>query len=158
MAKGTWQPPFALKQANGADPFPTFKFWVEIKSIVVAEFKECTGLSMTREPEKVEEGGVNDYVHYLPGRNEYSRIVLKHGLADADALWDWYQQGLRDGRVKMINFSILLRNVQGDVVKRWNVIEGFPVKWEGPSLNTEGNQVAVETLEIVHHGLVLDKP
>ena len=50
-----------------------------------------------------------------------------------------------------------LRGVDGTVVKRWNVDDAFPVKWEGPSLNVEGNQVAVETLEIAHHGLKLSE-
>jgi phage tail-like protein len=53
------------------------------------------------------------------------------------------------------SISILLRNVEGDVVRRWNVINAYPTKWDGPQLNTETNQVAIETLELTHHGLSL---
>lgn len=135
-----------------------FKFWIELKSIVVAEFKECRGLRMEREFQKVEEGGVNDRVHILPGRSKYFNIALKHGITHSRELWDWYREGLYDGKVKRVNFSILLRNVEGDVVRRWDVLDAFPVKWEGPSLNTESNQVAIESLEIAHHGLQLGEP
>lgn len=146
---------FVTKTAQDPDPMPAFKFWVEMKSVVVAEFKECSGLRLEREFEPIEEGGVNDRVHYLPGRNKYSNITLKYGVMSSNELWNWYQAGLYDGKVTRINFSILLRDTKGDVVKRWNIKEGFPVKWEGPSLNVEANQVAVETLEIAHHGLTL---
>jgi phage tail-like protein len=146
---------FVTKKSSDADPVAMFKFWVEIKSIVVAEFKECSGLRLERTVETIEEGGVNDRVHVLPGRNKYSNITLKYGVVHSNELWNWYQEGLYDGKVKRVNFSILLRDVKGDVVKRWNVKEGFPVKWEGPSLNVESSQVAIETLEIAHHGLTL---
>jgi phage tail-like protein len=150
-----WAPPFAVKKANDPDPFPIFKFWVEIDSIIVAEFQECSGLRMERTVEMIEEGGVNDHVHILPGRNKYSNIVLKKGMVTSDALWNWYQQGLFDAKVKRVNFSILLRDVRGDVAKRWNVLQGFPVKWEGPHFTSSSNETAIETLEIAHHGLTM---
>jgi phage tail-like protein len=144
-----------IKPPEEPGPAPTFKFWVEMESIVVAEFKECSGLSMQRDYQQLEEGGVNDRWHWLPGRNKYSNITLKYGIVHSTALWDWYQEGIYDGKVNKVDFSILLRNVEGDVLRRWNVAKGFPVKWEGPSLNVATNEVAIETLEIAHQGLTL---
>ena len=146
---------FVTKGASSADPFPLFKFWVEIQSIIVAEFQECSGLRLERSLEMIEEGGVNDHVHILPGRNKYSNIILKKGMTSSDNLWQWYQIGLYDAKVKRVNFSILLRDLSGSVAKRWNVISGFPVKWEGPQFSSDSNQIAIETLEIAHHGLSL---
>ncbi len=144
---------FVTKPPGEPGPAPAFKFWVEIESIVVAEFKECSGLRIERDVKRVEEGGVNDRVHILPGRSKYSDITLKYGITQSTKLWDWYQKGLYDGKVERINFSILLRNVEGDVVRRWSITDAFPVKWEGPQLNTETNQVTIESLQIAHHGL-----
>lgn len=126
-----------------------------MQSIIVAEFQECSGLRLERTVEMIEEGGVNDHVHILPGRNKYSNIVLKKGITSSDALWSWYQTGLYDAKVKRVNFSILLLGPTGTTEKRWNVISGFPVKWEGPQFNTDSTQIAIETLEIAHHGLTL---
>ncbi len=148
---------FVTKLAGDANPIPVFKFWIEINGIVEAEFKECSGLRLERRVEEVEEGGVNDYVHILPGRNRYSNIVLKYGTVLSTSVWDWYQEGLYDGKVTRKDFSILLRGIDGQVVKTWNVVKGFPVKWEGPTLNSEASQAAIETLEIAHHGLTLAK-
>jgi phage tail-like protein len=149
---------YVTKAANDPDPVPLFKFWVEMENIVVAEFKECSGLSIEREVEQRKEGGVNDYVHLLPGRLKYTNITLKHGIADPDTsttLWKWFQEGMYDGKVKRVNLSILLRNVEGEVVQRWSVTNAYPVKWQGPQFNTESSQVAIETLELAHHGLKL---
>jgi phage tail-like protein len=153
MAAGS--PPFVTKKASDPDPLPTYKFWVEIESIIVAHFQECTGLRMERSVDTIEEGGVNDHLLILPGRNKYSNITLKNGMTETSELWNWYQEGLHDAKVKRVNFSILLHNLQGDVVKRWNVIDGFPVKWEGPQFTSDSNNIAVETLEIAHHGLTV---
>jgi phage tail-like protein len=148
--------PYVTKSAQEPSPGVLFKFWVEVDDTVVAEFKECSGIRMERETEPVKEGGQNEYVHLLPGRSKYFPIVLKYGVTDSTALWDWYREGLYDGKVTRKSISILLRNVEGDIVRRWNVINAYPTKWDGPQLNTESNQVAIETLELTHHGLSLD--
>ena len=41
----------------------------------------------------------------------------------------------------------------GKEVRSWSFIDAFPIKWTGPNLNAGSNQVATETLEIVHAGL-----
>jgi len=151
------RPPIT-RASSDPGPAPAFKFLVELFGIIVAEFKECTGLGFKREAFPVKEGGVNDHVHYLPGRTEYTNIVLKYGVAESQDLWDWYYKyGLYDLKVRRADLTILLRNVRGDVVRCWSVMDAFPVRWEGPQLNTESSQVAIETLEIAHHGLKLIK-
>ena len=137
------------------DPAPSFKFYVELEGIIVGEFTECSGLTMQRKFEEYREGGVNDYVHKLPGRTEYSNITLKRGITYSQALWDWYLEGLYDGKVRRINLSIILGNSEGKKVKQWDVLDAYPVKWTGPRLNTGSRDVAIEEIEIVHHGLSL---
>jgi phage tail-like protein len=139
------------------DPAPSFKFKVELGGIIEAHFTECSGLSAERTVLQYEEGGVNDYVHVLPGRIKYSNIVLKHGVTVSCALWNWYKQGRREGKVKQVaNISILLFDSTGKPIKRWNIKDAYPVKWTGPDFNAGNSQVAVETLEIAHHGFDLD--
>ena len=41
----------------------------------------------------------------------------------------------------------------GQPVRSWSFADAFPIKWAGPNLNASSNQVATETLEIVHAGL-----
>lgn len=134
------------------DPVIKFRFAVKIKDVTVGWFTECAGLSVERETVSHAEGGINDYVHQLPGRVKQSRITLKRGLAD-NALWDWFQAGLYDGKVERHNISIILYNSNLTQKKQWDLDNAFPVKWTGPDFQSDSNQTSVETLEIVHHGL-----
>lgn len=140
------------------DPVPAFRFWVEIDGVIEAGFTECSGLGMKWKVLQYKEGGVNDYVHQLPERVEYAAITLKKGIALSSALWDWCQQGIYDGKVARKNVSIILFDqVSGEVreVKRWNLKDAYPIKWKGPALKADSKNVAIETLEIVPHGLML---
>ena len=135
-----------------ADPIAKFRFGVEVKGIVQGWFTECSGLTVQREVIEHKEGGLNDYVHKLPGRVSYSNITLKRGIA-GNALWRWFRRGLYDGRVQRRNVSIILYSGNRKKAKRWNLMDAYPIKWTGPDFKTEGAEVAVETLELVHHGM-----
>jgi phage tail-like protein len=147
----------ALERAD-LEPTPGFKYAIEIDGLVGAWFAECGGLTAERTVYPYEEGGLNAYVHQLPGRTTHSHITLKRGIAD-EALWKWFagekDAGLYESKVEYRNITIILYNVDRTEAKRWNVSRAYPVKWSGPDLNTDGNQVAVESLELVHHGIAL---
>src|SRR5574340_755408 len=91
------------------DPVVKFRFSVMIKDAVVGWFTDCNGLTVERETVQHPEGGINDYVHQLPGRVKQSRVTLKRGLAD-NALWNWFEKGLYDGKVERNNITIILYN------------------------------------------------
>ena len=138
--------------ADRVDPVAGHRFGIEIEGIIQGWFTDCGGLTIERKIESHREGGVNDYVHHLPGRVEYTNVTLKRGVAD-NALWDWFQKGLYDGKVERRGVSIILYNQDYSKAKRWNLRDAYPVKWTGPELRTDNNQAAVETLELVHHGM-----
>lgn len=133
------------------DHVAAFRFGVEINGIVEGWFTECTGLNAEWEIFEYKEGGVNNYIHKLPVRTKYSNITLKNGMT-GDELWKWFSQGDGTGQVKRVEFSILLFNADKTQAKRWNVKNGYPVKWVGPELKSDSNQAAIETLEIAHEG------
>ena len=134
------------------DPVVKFRFSIKIKDAVVGWFTDCSGLTVERETVQHPEGGINDYVHQLPGRVKQSRITLKRGLAD-NALWDWFEKGLYDGKVERNNITIILYNSDLSKKKQWDLENAYPVKWTGPDFQSDSNQATVESLEIVHHGL-----
>jgi phage tail-like protein len=134
------------------DPIAGFRFGVEIRGVVQGWFTECSGLTIEREVVEHREGGVNDYVHKLPGPTKYANITLKRGIAD-NKLWEWYRKGLYDGQVERHNISIILYNGNRSQAKRWNLTDAYPIKLAGPDFKAEGTEVAVETLELAHHGM-----
>jgi phage tail-like protein len=134
------------------DPFTNFNFLVEIDGITQAGFQECSGLDSTTEPIEYREGGVNNTVRKLPGRTTYSDISLKRGLTDSDELWQW-RRSVVEGQIERKNLSIIVLDAGGEETLRWNVVEAWPTKWEGPSFDARGTDVAIETLTIAHEGI-----
>lgn len=132
---------------NRTEPKPNFGFGVEIGGSIAGWFTECTGLTIEREVKAHPEGGVNDYVHQLPGRIKRFNLTLKHGLAGQE-LWEWFQQGLYDGQVEYRNVSIILYNQDLTEAQRWDLPNAYPIKWNGGNFNSKTNEIALETLEL----------
>lgn len=127
------------------------RFFVEIDGIEHSSFQACSGLQADTEVFEYAEGGLNDHAHKLPGRIRYANITLRWGMTTERALWDWFQKTAR-GQVERKNLSIVLYDSQQAEVRRWNLREAYPVKWVGPTFSTENDSVAIEQLEIAHHG------
>lgn len=134
------------------DPFGNFNFLVEIDGITRAAFQECSGFDSTIDVIEHREGGDNTTLRKLPGMTKYSNISLKWGMTDDRELYDWHRR-IVNGEIERKNGSIVMLNNRGDEVARWNFSRAWPVKWDGPDLNAEGTDVAIETLELVHEGI-----
>lgn len=137
---------------NDFFPYITSSFKVEIEGIQEAVFKECSGLEAETEILSFEEGGVNGYIHKLPGRTKFPNVVLKRGITNSGWLWGWYEK-VAKGTIERKNLSVVLYNSKGDEVKRWSFERAYPIKWSGPGLNADENSIAIETLEITHEGM-----
>jgi phage tail-like protein len=139
--------------ADRVDPQRNFNFLVELDGIAQASFIECGGLEGTTEVIETREGGDNTTVRKLPGKTTYSDLTLKWGLTASDELWRWRQQVI-EGTVKRKNGSIVVFDLQNHrEVARWNFVNAWPSKWDGPSLNARGSEVAIETLTLAHEGI-----
>jgi len=73
-------------------------------------------------------------------------------MADDTDLYDWHRDVV-SGDFERKNGSIVLFNRKGDEVARWNFVRAWPTKWDGPDLNAETNDLAIELIELAHEGL-----
>lgn len=138
------------------DPYANFNFLVEIDGITEAGFQEVAGLVVETEVIEYREGGDKiNAVRKIPGMNRYSNITLKRGYTQDRSLWNWYKTVL-DGAVQRSSGSVVLLDSGRNPVLRWKFREGWPCKWEGPCLNGQTNEIAIETLVIAHEGLELE--
>lgn len=139
--------------ADRQDPYVAFRFEIRFDDLPVGGFSECGGLQLETEVQDYAEGGFNQHVHKFPGRTKQTNITLKRGIVDRE-LHDWYLN-LVKGTVSLKNGSILVRDMSGKKVDiEWQFQRAFPCKWIGPDLNATQNNVAVETIEICHQGLI----
>lgn len=134
------------------DPFGNFNFLVEIDGITRAAFQEVSGFDSTIDVIEHREGGENTTPRKLPGMTKYSNLTLKWGITDDVDLYTWHRQ-IVQGQIDRRNGSIVLLDRAGQEVARWNFFRAWPTKYDGPDLNAEGNDVAIETLELAHEGV-----
>lgn len=134
------------------DPYRSFNFLVEIDGITRAGFRECSAPDTSTDPIDYREGNEHLTTRKLPGLVKYTNITLKWGMTDDHELWDWRKKAM-EGKVERKNGSIILLDDAGNEKVRWNFRNAWPTKWTGPTFNATGNDIAIETLEIVHEGV-----
>lgn len=144
-------PTTIVNPQNRPEPLIGAGFAVQIGSEIKGWFTECSSLTIEREIKSYPEGGVNHYVHQLPGRLKRANIRLKHGLA-GNELWEWFQKGAYDGQVERRNVSIIVYDASLTEVNRWNLTDVYPSKWQASSFNSSKNEIVVETLEFSYFG------
>jgi phage tail-like protein len=135
-----------------SDPFVAFRFEVQIDGLPVAGFSDCTGLNYEIETMDYLEGGLNDHVWKFRTRGRQSNIVLKRGIVDRE-LWSWFVTAF-SGRVIRRSGVVTVKDAAGaDDTLRFEFRQAMPVKWTGPELAAAASTVAMESVELAHHGL-----
>jgi phage tail-like protein len=128
------------------------RFLVEIDSVVRSAFSEITGLSAEIQAIDYREGGdKGEAVRKVAGLRKFSEITLKRGIVNDLTLWNWFRSG-EQGAPERRSMSITLLDDDGNPVMRWKVRNAWIVKWEGPTLNACGNDIAIETIVVTHDG------
>jgi phage tail-like protein len=138
--------------AARVDPLLGFRFRVTFDDMPPAGFSECGGLQVETDVFEYAEGGGNSNVLRFPTRTKHASITLRRGIAGR-AYWDWYDDVV-DGQIRQRNGTIAILKPDGSgVAAEWQVRDAFPCKWIGPDLAAEQSTVAIETVELCHHGL-----
>lgn len=137
-----------------ATPGLSVRFFVSIDGFgSLGTWTKCEGLAVEYEVVEYREGGVNDFVHKLPGGRKYQNVRLTRPLNQgAETVARWV--GALSRKVERQNAEIAVLDGDGEVVCRWNLAGVYPVRWTGPTLDAGGNQVATETLELAHNGFL----
>ncbi len=126
-------------------------FVVKIDDQDLGAFNTCDGLGCEVVVEQREEGGNNGHVWQLPTRMKFSNVKLSRPVtADSTRLMRWFS-GMANGITRK-TATIEARTLEGTVIARWGLLDVIPVKWTGPQLSPDNPKVAVETLELAHHG------
>lgn len=144
------------------DPYLAMNFLVAISGVsedpsaIRGAFSEVSGVGVEIEPVEYRTGAEDITVRKLPGLKKFTNITLKRGIIGDDTLWNWVKTAM-DGQVVRADLSIILLNEAREPVMRWRVQRAWPCKWQLSDLNATKNEVAIETLEICHEGLALDR-
>ena len=136
-----------------AYPHGKFRYKVEIDGLDAGGFSEVSGFDVSIDVMEYREGDMVQTPMKVPGLKKYSNITLKQGLADSMVLYDWIIAGV-DGAVDRKTITITLLDEEEAPAASWQVINAWPTKYTAPDFNATASEVAIETLEIAHEGMV----
>lgn len=139
-------------------PLPKFYFMVDITDVGEnLPFQEVSGLDT--EAQVIEYRAGNNKVFStikMPGLVKTGNVTLKKGIFVKDnKLFDWYNQILLN-TVKRQTVTIKLLDEAGNPTMVWTLNNAWPTKITGTDLKADGNEVAVDTLELAHEGLQIE--
>ena len=126
-------------------------FKVSVPGLTIGTFRECSGLSMEFDVFEWAEGGNNEFVHHLPGRQRYPYLRLSAGLTENKAIQEWFEKTRDKAELKEV--TIELTTQDGKSKRSWAFADAFPIRWTGPRAAAGSGGMGVETLEIAHSGL-----
>jgi phage tail-like protein len=134
-------------------PIPKFHFLVQWGGTRLG-FSEVTGLDIQVEAIEYREGSSPDYSKIkMPGLHKFSNITLKRGTFETDTEYYAWINTVNLNKVERRDVTISLLNEKHEPVITWRVQNAFPVKVQASDLKADGNEVAIETLELAHEGL-----
>ncbi|HVV54768.1 MAG TPA: phage tail protein [Mucilaginibacter sp.] len=140
-----------------AYPLPKFHFSIEWSGTRVG-FTEATGLDKQTEVIEYREGNSPNFNKVkMPGLQKFSNITLKRGTIAGDLDYYTWVDTISMNTVKRRDVTIHLLDETHQPVISWKVINAWPVKVQASDLKADGNEVAIETLELAHEGLEVIK-
>jgi phage tail-like protein len=126
-------------------------------------FAEVSGLNSEFEVEEFREGGRNIGPRRFPKFGRYPNLVLRRGVTTDTALWDWWADvmshsyTLSAGAARPTprrNGVILLQDQKHSAKAGWFFVNALPERLIGPGLTARSSEIAIETLELSHEGLL----
>jgi phage tail-like protein len=143
------------KQSTTVWPLPKFYFQVKWDSAVLS-FEEVSGLDVEAQPIEYRHGDSPVFSAIkMPGLKKFGNVTMKKGVFKSDnKFWDWFNQ-IKMNTVKRVPVTISLLDEEGKPTMVWTLNNAWPTKITGTDLKAEGNEVAVETIEVVHEGLTI---
>jgi len=121
-------------------------------------FSEIDGLTQENQASESREGSFPQYSSIkMPGLRKCSNVTLKRGIIKSDNDFAKWLSTVKLNAVERRDLVISLLNEEHRPVMVWKIHHAFPVKVEAPNLNASGNEVAIESIEIAHEGLELQK-
>ena len=138
-------------------PLPKFYFSVKVdKDLADATFQEVSGLDVEAQIIEYRHGNSPEFSTIkMPGIKKFGNVTLKKGIFVKDnKFWDWFNK-IKMNTIERQSVTISLLDEAGSPTMVWTLKNAWPTKITGTDMKSDGNEVAVETLEIAHEGLTI---
>lgn len=145
------------EQDNNMWPMPAFYFSVQIGDIGEIAFKEVSGLDTEAQIIEYRHGNSPQFSTVkMPGIKKSTNVSLKKGVFKQDnKLFDWFNS-IKLNTVNRQPVTISLLDEEGNPTMIWKLANAWPTKVTGVSLKSDGNEPAIEGLDLAHEGLTIE--
>ena len=136
-------------------PLPKFYFQVKLGDKEVP-FQEVSGLDIEAQIIEYRHGNSKEFSTIkMPGIKKTGNVTLKKGVFVKDnGFWDWFNK-IKMNTIERQTVVISLLDEAGAPTMVWTLNNAWPTKITGTDMKSDGNEVAVETVEIAHEGLTI---
>jgi len=140
-------------------PMPKFRFEVDLGTeLKGVAFQEVTGMDV--EAQIIEYRQSNSPLfstEKMPGISKYGNVTMKRGVfVNDNSFWNWHAE-IKMNTVKRRTILIKLLDELGKVTMQWSLSNAWPTKITSTDLKSDGNEVAIDTIEIAHEKLTITK-
>jgi phage tail-like protein len=144
---------------NNIWPLPKFYFSVQLGDDSTVNFQEVSGLESETKPIEYRHGNSPSfYPIKMPGLGRVGNVTMRKGIFVNDIkFWTWYNE-IKMNTIARRTVVVNLLDETGAPKMVWTLNFAFPTKITGTDLKSEGNEVAVESLELAYETLVVSAP
>lgn len=160
------------QESGGPGRQPQFgmamRFHVVIDGMNLGSWSACKGLDIKCKLKKIREHGDYGYERILFADVEYQTVKLERAMDPAssaavrawlsDKLSPWSQPGYMPELIGQFGVgstaTITLLDSAWQKVSSWTLRNVYPKAWDGPQLQADKSNVAIEKLELDHEGFL----
>jgi phage tail-like protein len=145
---------------NTTWPLPKFYFTVDFgAAITKIPFQEITGLETDGQMIKYKSGNSAVYAPIkMPGLAKNGHVMMKKGLFPSTNIFlDWHNQIMMN-TMPRTTITVKLLDETSATAMEWQLNNALPTKIVSTNLGMEGNEIAVESIEVAFETMVISAP
>ena len=129
-------------------PLPKFYFSVQFGDGMEIRFQEVAGLEDTQVIDYRRGNSPVFYPIKMPGLGKVGNVTMRKGIFTNDQkFWTWFSQ-IRTNAISRRTATVNLLDEKGAPTMVWTLHNAWPTKITGTDLKSDGNEVAIEALEL----------
>lgn len=138
-------------------PMPKFRFEVDLGTgMNGVAFQEVSGMDVENQIIEYRKSNSPLFAaEKMPGIVKYGNVTMKRGVfVNDNTFWNWHNE-IKMNTIKRRTILIKLLDEDGKVTMQWQLNNAWPTKITSTDLKSDGNEVAVDTLEVAHEQLII---
>jgi phage tail-like protein len=134
-------------------PLPKFHFQVQWGGARIG-FTEISGLDVETEVIEYRDGASPEYSKMkIPGMQKFANVTMKRGVFKSDNdYFNWWNT-VSLNTIERRDVTVSLLNEAHEPVMVWKIKNAWPAKIGSTDLKADGNEIAIESIELAHDGL-----